>query len=675
MDRLFNLNQFLLSAVDSDLVTPVGTDSLLDRLSFVLLHFLWQGFLVAFLLKLSLKLSRKSKTTTRYMLCSMAMMAMILLPVTTFFLLPKSDLSGHITPVTSHISEINVIQAETTVVPEMELVGIEHNSMTYSPFNHLKKSFQYFITPLNRWETIRLFYYYYYKYMHSLIPLVWMFGVTLFFTRFMLSLRCALNLTASVNSGHTPFEWIESASRISKKIGLKQVPDVRLHSTLKTAMAVGFVKPVILIPASWMMKIPPQYIEAIIAHELSHIKRWDLWFIILQRWIEIFFFFHPAVWWLSGKLHMYREMCCDEMAANLTFGDIEYAEALKCVAGLNKSKGFLTPIHAVTFSEKKFTLSNRLSYLLEKSEPENTGPGKLLFILILVIFFNFGIRSIASVQPEFTDELEVPGITSSLDKSNLRSGDDYTEFSFSSISFDKSGEPDSLSEESQLLHTENLETLSASTVELNSPELSETRILKSGGLNTPQSQEHKQLAKFKLLTVPLSFMKSQDWPIKNSSYIKVPVERLAFSLADDSSHAQSLLDISTHDELLPEVISRIIQSPETLLHNEGIMNLPDKPIDDSGFQKEGFTSWNLSYIDGRRYLFKFKIQYSNTKYDDSWEIETQLIKGTSSISETTRHQLRQNEGLLQVFPVPEQDKAILVYTQHPAHFDSPRLLN
>ena len=93
-------------------------------------------------------------------------------------------------------------------------------------------------------------------------------------------------------------------------------------------------------------------IEAIIAHELAHIRRWDLWVNLLQRIIETLLFYHPAVWWLSSRIRLEREMCCDEIAARC-FDRVLYARSLESVAKI--SQGNLLMVASIN-GEKQMKL-------------------------------------------------------------------------------------------------------------------------------------------------------------------------------------------------------------------------------------------------------------------------------------------------------------------------------
>ena len=101
---------------------------------------------------------------------------------------------------------------------------------------------------------------------------------------------------------------------------------------VRQAMAVGCWRPMVLLPMSLVSAVPVEVLEAVIAHELSHIRRLDLWVNLAQRVLETLLFYHPAVWWLSGRARAEREICCDEAAVAATGQRLEYATSLALVA-------------------------------------------------------------------------------------------------------------------------------------------------------------------------------------------------------------------------------------------------------------------------------------------------------------------------------------------------------
>src|SRR5262249_26688490 len=93
-------------------------------------------------------------------------------------------------------------------------------------------------------------------------------------------------------------------------------------------MVIGWLRPVILLPASAMTGLTPQQLEAIIAHELAHIRRHDYLINLLQAVIETLLFYHPAVWWVSRRIRQEREHCCDDLAVAVCGDALTYARAL-----------------------------------------------------------------------------------------------------------------------------------------------------------------------------------------------------------------------------------------------------------------------------------------------------------------------------------------------------------
>lgn len=106
-----------------------------------------------------------------------------------------------------------------------------------------------------------------------------------------------------------------------------------LESVLVQApVVVGWLRPVILLPAAAIAGLTPMQLEAILAHELAHIRRHDYLVNLLQAVVETLIFYHPAVWWLSRNVRHERELCCDDVALAVCSNRIGYAEALSAVA-------------------------------------------------------------------------------------------------------------------------------------------------------------------------------------------------------------------------------------------------------------------------------------------------------------------------------------------------------
>ena len=101
-------------------------------------------------------------------------------------------------------------------------------------------------------------------------------------------------------------------------------------------MVVGWLKPALLVPGAVLSGLTPQQVEAIIAHELAHIRRHDYLVNFVQTAVETLFFYHPAVWWVSRIVRTEREHCCDDLAVVACGDAVLYARALTAIEALRQ---------------------------------------------------------------------------------------------------------------------------------------------------------------------------------------------------------------------------------------------------------------------------------------------------------------------------------------------------
>ncbi|MCC6586822.1 MAG: GWxTD domain-containing protein [Bryobacterales bacterium] len=122
--------------------------------------------------------------------------------------------------------------------------------------------------------------------------------------------------------------WRQRFELLRQRAGVSQ-PVVLLASALaEIPMVVGFLKPVVLLPVSVLTALPAEQLEAILAHELAHIRRADYLVNLLQTLVETVLFYHPAVWWTSRVIRVEREHACDDIVLELQGHPHSYASAL-----------------------------------------------------------------------------------------------------------------------------------------------------------------------------------------------------------------------------------------------------------------------------------------------------------------------------------------------------------
>jgi hypothetical protein len=131
-----------------------------------------------------------------------------------------------------------------------------------------------------------------------------------------------------------PAEAVSALERLRRRLSVAR--PVRLLSSfaVEVPTAVGMLSPVILVPASAFTGLSATQLEAMLAHELAHIRRADFLVNLLQSVVETLLFYHPAVWWVSGRIRVERENCCDDLAVEATGSAKAYAAALAEMEGL-----------------------------------------------------------------------------------------------------------------------------------------------------------------------------------------------------------------------------------------------------------------------------------------------------------------------------------------------------
>ena len=126
----------------------------------------------------------------------------------------------------------------------------------------------------------------------------------------------------------------------ARRMGMRAAPVIAACARVSVPLVVGIFRPMILIPTSLISGLTPGELEAVLVHELAHIRRFDPIVNVLQRLVEAVLFFHPAVWWVSRCVSVERENACDDLVLRTNCGRNEYASALVhmaelCVAGGN----------------------------------------------------------------------------------------------------------------------------------------------------------------------------------------------------------------------------------------------------------------------------------------------------------------------------------------------------
>ncbi len=289
-----------------------------QRLGLTLVHFLWQGLAIAVFIGACVRVFKLSHGNARYIVYLMAFVAMFVCPVVTFIAI---DIP--ISPDVELFVEIESAGpfdiASDKVPPEGAISPEDGTSIPAMPK----------LTPVTNTIPIRERIY---SCLHNTLPwllVIWMVGVIV------LSMRLLMGFIGVHRWRHhlepLPERLVQRIASLSEELGMRGFSRVFISPSVLQAMAVGYLRPMVLLPASMVIQMKPEMLEAVIAHELAHIRRFDLWVNLAQRVMETLLFYHPAVWWLSSCLRSERELCCDELAVRATGERLTYASALESV--------------------------------------------------------------------------------------------------------------------------------------------------------------------------------------------------------------------------------------------------------------------------------------------------------------------------------------------------------
>lgn len=273
-------------------------------LGWALVHFLWQGAALAILLGVALAFIRPTAARTRYTLSMVTLAAMLVVPVAT----------------TLRLYEPAVVSSSQAVVPTDPATGTNT-----SPGPSASDAGNTSVAQLEpaRLTLLR-------DRLEPVLPwlvVVWVLGVLI------LSVRLAYGWTAARRLRiHGTRDVSASLQDVLARLAarLRVTRPVRLLESvlIEVPAVVGWLRPVVLVPASALTGLTPQQLEVLLAHELAHVRRYDYLVNLIQCVIETLLFYHPAVWWVSRRIRAEREHCCDDLVVSLCGDPHLYVTAL-----------------------------------------------------------------------------------------------------------------------------------------------------------------------------------------------------------------------------------------------------------------------------------------------------------------------------------------------------------
>ena len=194
---------------------------------------------------------------------------------------------------------------------------------------------------------------------------------------------------------------LEMLEQQARKIGLRRIPAIAWCQQVAVPSIIGILRPVILLPASLATGLQPDEIQAIVIHELAHLRRYDPLVHLFQRIAESLLFFHPVVWFISRRVSIEREICCDDAVVASGWKPVDYANALVNMAELCAVNGSghiasrATMLAATGNSPSQF--KRRVLRLLGRGEESNLRLTRTASMAVLVTVV--AVALVLALQP------------------------------------------------------------------------------------------------------------------------------------------------------------------------------------------------------------------------------------------------------------------------------------
>jgi len=305
---------------------------LAHQIGWVLLHSLWLGALIGAIFAMLRFALRRRSASARYLTGCLSLCVLLAAPVLTLLIGP--------TPSAAPVSRSSVMSVFRGAV----LLGFGsggHQSVYVGndPYSLSRRGTNFFgsVAPV--------------------LAAAWLLGVVFFSARLSRGCWWVRNIRLRDNE---PLEaaWLETLNDLRLRLGVSRPVRLLKSALVEVPTVIGWLRPVILVPAAALSGLTPRQLEAVLAHELAHVHRHDYLVNAFQCLVETLMFYHPVAWWISRCIREERENCCDDLVIEVCGDRLLYARALAAMEGL---RGELPDL---AFAASGGSLLNRIRRLL-----------------------------------------------------------------------------------------------------------------------------------------------------------------------------------------------------------------------------------------------------------------------------------------------------------------------
>ncbi len=362
-----------------ELLNLIEASDVVYRLGWTLLHVIWLGAAAGLLLAAALRLMKSRSSEARYAVACAALVAVLAVSVGTFFVVPAPERPAPVAAAPMPGPVALPLRPSTVVTLPPMPAGV---TLPPAPPATVAEMPVVAETPL----AVRAV-----KVVEPALPYIvmaWGLGVLVLslwqLTGWMLVQRLR-RLAAAVQEP----ALVESARRLAHAMRVSRPVRLLESALVRVPMVIGWLRPVILLPIGFATGLTSEQVQAVLAHELAHIRRHDYLINLLQVLVETLFFYHPAVWYISRRIRAERENCCDDMALAAGAERFSYAESLVLLARQSGGKGKPSRAAAAFLGAtgRPSQLKSRIGRLVGSAESE--GPSRIAWPAALMILVTF----------------------------------------------------------------------------------------------------------------------------------------------------------------------------------------------------------------------------------------------------------------------------------------------
>ena len=337
----------------------LANSQLVENLGWTLLHSIWEIAFVALWLFLMLRVSAKSSANSRYLVSLFALILALILPITTFVWLSQNSSATNQNSVNFDSENAGILN---------EKIQPQENSSSLEIAKNIRPVSENFFVSV---EDLQNGFAENFSALAPFLVGLWFLGI-LFSALRLFGGVWQLHIYKTRETSVAGAEWQTKFKDLCHRLKIKQTVKLVQSKIVETPMVIGWLKPIVLVPASVFFGMNPHELETILAHELMHIQRRDYLVNFVQSFIEILFFYHPAAWWIGAQIRRERECACDDAVVKmLENSQMIYANALANLEEFRQSaKQTASPVLVAANGGK---LMKRIERIINKNKNAKTG--------------------------------------------------------------------------------------------------------------------------------------------------------------------------------------------------------------------------------------------------------------------------------------------------------------